>query len=134
VLYLSVRHSYLKPSFLNIKNFIMRLTKMSSNKKLNTAPVKISLQLLALLLLGSLVMTQNVGTGSWWKVGGTIPTTPDTWWKTGAILVSDTPYSINEADANSLGYGLISTPLSLGTDNFSIVSGPCYIKDTGAVG
>jgi hypothetical protein len=100
---------------------------MSENKKQHSVAFKMYLQLIALLLLGNLVLTQNVGTGSWWKIGGAIPTTPDTWWKTGPVLVLD--QSFPTLDSSDLGFGMISSPVSLGTDNFYIVSGPDHLKN-----
>lgn len=86
---------------------------MVNNKKSYPKTAKSPLLLIVVLLLGSSVLAQS------------------TWWKTNPGLVLDKSWDYNDATPGSqnLGFGLISSPISLGTDHFYMISSADYLKE-----
>ena len=72
-----------------------------------------SLKLLALFLISSFVMTQIT-----WPKLASVQHIEQTW-----------PHAELTPAESALGFGLLSTPVSLGTDNFYFISGANHTKD-----
>lgn len=88
---------------------------MANKQRTHRKTAKIPLLLIVVLLLGSSVLAQS----TWWRNLGQSAQVAEKVWLTNEGTPSE----------SNLGYGLISSPVSLGTDNFYMISSPDHFKE-----